>query len=262
VLHAVVPALLALVVDLGGLDTLEVELHLRDVGPLGLGVLLAVVRDVVGGVPDAPGVAAALPVHVGVHLADLVPGVGVCGGLGRRTVQAPGVHPEEERGRVGRGLHQQAVLEELQAVAGLADDLADLVPGRGGPVEGHALGGGDVRAVLRRGGGLVAAGRADREGHVAAHGGAGDVAVHDLGGQLGEAEGVHLHQDLDPVVLGPVAVGVLVQRGVDDHAPGALVVVVVVVDEDRLALEARVRLLQLLGGELVEVVVAAAGDGP
>jgi hypothetical protein len=53
-----------------------------------------------------------------------------------------------------------------------------------------------------------------------------------------------------------------VQRGVDDDAAGPAVVVVVVVDEDRLADEGPVGLLDLLGRELVEVVVAPRGDRP
>jgi hypothetical protein len=61
---------------------------------------------------------------------------------------------------------------------------------------------------------------------------------------------------------GAVRVGVLVQGGVDDDAPRPAVVVVVVVDEDRLADEGPVGLLDLLGRELVEVVVAPAGDRP
>jgi hypothetical protein len=73
---------------------------------------------------------------------------------------------------------------------------------------------------------------------------------------LGKRLGVDLHQHLGPGVGGAVGVAVLVQGGVDDDAPGPAVVVVVVVDEDRLADEGPVGLLDLLGGELVEVVVA------
>jgi hypothetical protein len=73
-------------------------------------------------------------------------------------------------------------------------------------------------------------------------------------------DSVDLHQHLGPGVGGAVRVGVLVQGGVDDDPACSPVVGVVVVDEDGLADEGPVGLLDLLGGELVVVVVAARGD--
>lgn len=76
-------------------------------------------------------------------------------------------------------------------------------------------------------------------------------------GQFREPRGVDLHEDLGPRVRRAVRVAVMVESGVDDDAPGAPVVVVDVVHEDRLADERLVRRRDLLGRKFVEIVVAA-----
>ena len=138
-----------------------------------------------------------------------------------------------------------------------------LLGARGGDLTDlGALHAGDVGAVLHGGASLVVADSALRHLDIHAHRGALDVALHDGLGQLGEVDGIDFHEDLYPSVSGAVRVQVLVQLGVEDHATGTTVVLVLVVHEHGLADERQVALLDLLSGERVVVVVGPRRDGP
>ena len=185
------------------------------------------------------------------------------GGLAQGSRHSETIDPQHEGCGVSGVLDQEAVLEEPQAVAPLGDQHLFGGPrGSVDPADLHALHPRDVLAVLRWGVGLVAARGAHRVLDVGSHRGARDVSCDNGLGETGEPDGVDLHEHLGPGVRGSVWVDVLVEDGVDDDASGSSVVGVVVVDEDRLADEGAVGPLDLLGRELVEVVVAARGDGP
>jgi hypothetical protein len=170
---------------------------------------------------------------------------------------------QEVGGGVSRVLHQQAVLEERQPGADLVDEpLLDLSRIRVALADLLALERGQVAAVFGGAGGLVAAGRAARPLDVHAHRGPVDLACQDGLGQLWEPQGVDLHQAFDPGVRGAIRVAVPVESNRHDHAAGPAVIGVVVVDEDRLAEEGLVALLDLGRGEGVVVVIGAAGDHP
>ena len=114
----------------------------------------------------------------------------------------------------------------------------------------------DVLAELGHVHGFVVAVGADGEPGLHAHRDRVHASGLDLVSELGEALGVDLHDRLDVLVVTVFDVA-------SGHhlAPGLLGVEVLVVDEDRLADEGAVALLELLRRPPVEVLVDAGTDG-
>ena len=178
-------------------------------------------------------------------------------GLGRRP---PGlVDPGECRG-VSGVFDEKAVLEEVQPVARFTNENTHPSTRGGVTVKAITLLPGHVLAVFVRSRRLVVARCTNGMVDVDAHRGPVDLTRKHSLGQLGEPLGIDLHEHLGPRVRRAVGVGVLVQGGVDDEATSATVVVVVVVDEDGLADKGLVALLDLIGGELVIIVITTRRD--
>ena len=82
--------------------------------------------------------------------------------------------------------------------------------------------------------------------------------------QLGEANRIDFHEDLYPSVRGVVNIAIFMELSVKDDSSGTTVILVFVIDENRLPNKRKVALLDFFGWEGVVVVIGPArnGSGP